>query len=299
MAGSPTSPSRCRVSAPAPSRSSVRRRSGESLHRARVAGQAIAAFALSEPDAGSDVAGSRRPPARRRRLRPRRRKTWISNGGIADPYVVVRPHRRGARRQRPLGLSGRRRHAGLSIAERIEVIAPHPLARIEFENCRVPADRRDRRAGRRLQDRDGDARRVPLHGRRGGARLRPARARRGGRACPHAPAVRRAAGRAADGAGAHRRHGARRRRGGAPRLSRGLDQGQRRRARHARGSDGEALRHRGAQRVIDNAVQLHGGLGVRRGHIVERLYREIRALRIYEGASEVQKVVIARQTLGG
>ncbi len=54
-----------------------------------------------------------------------------------------------------------------------------------------------------------------------------------------------------------------------------------------------------AQRVIDKAVQLHGGDGVRRGHIVERLYREIRALRIYEGASEVQKVVIARQTLSG
>ena len=54
-----------------------------------------------------------------------------------------------------------------------------------------------------------------------------------------------------------------------------------------------------AQEVIDKAVQIHGGDGVRRGHIVERLYREIRALRIYEGASEVQKVVIARQTLGG
>jgi acyl-CoA dehydrogenase len=54
-----------------------------------------------------------------------------------------------------------------------------------------------------------------------------------------------------------------------------------------------------AQRVVDKAVQLHGGDGVRRGHIVERLYRDIRALRIYEGASEVQKVVIARQTLAG
>jgi len=54
-----------------------------------------------------------------------------------------------------------------------------------------------------------------------------------------------------------------------------------------------------AQRVVDQAVQLHGGDGVRRGHIVERLYRDIRALRIYEGASEVQKVVIARQVLSG
>ena len=52
-----------------------------------------------------------------------------------------------------------------------------------------------------------------------------------------------------------------------------------------------------AQEVIDAAVQIHGGDGVRRGHIVERLYREIRALRIYEGASDVQKVIIARQTL--
>ena len=54
-----------------------------------------------------------------------------------------------------------------------------------------------------------------------------------------------------------------------------------------------------AQEVIDKAVQIHGGDGVRSGHVVERLYREIRALRIYEGASEVQKVIIARQTLGG
>ena len=68
---------------------------------------------------------------------------------------------------------------------------------------------------------------------------------------------------------------------------------------HTRGGDGEALRDRGGQRVIDEAVQLHGGLGVRLGHIVERLYREVRALRIYEGASEVQKVIIARQMLSG
>jgi len=54
-----------------------------------------------------------------------------------------------------------------------------------------------------------------------------------------------------------------------------------------------------AQRVVDKAVQLHGGDGVRRGHIVERLYRDIRALRIYEGASEIQKVIIARQVLAG
>ena len=125
------------------------------------------------------------------------------------------------------------------------MIAPHPLARLKFERVTRAGHRHDRRAGRRLQDRHGDARYFPRHRRRRGARLRPPRARRS--------AIARAQSRELFGGpladlqmvqGSPRRHGARRRRRGAAGLSRRLGQGQRRRARHARGRDGEALRHR-------------------------------------------------------
>ena len=171
-------------------------------------------------------------------------KTWISNGGIADLYTVFARtgEAPGAR-----GLSAFLVPAdtpGLTVAERLEVVAPHPLARLRFESCRVPASAHDRQARRRLPHRHVGARRLPLHRRRGGARLRPPRARREPGARHHARALRRADGRAADGAGPPRRHGARRRRRGAARLPRRLDQGLRRRPRHPRGGDGQALRHR-------------------------------------------------------
>ena len=175
---------------------------------------------------------------------------------------------------------------GLAIAERIETIAPHPLATLRFEGCRVPRGAPHRRAGRGLQGRDGDARRLPLDGRRRGARLRPARPRRGARPRTSrqlfgAPLADLQLTQAALADMATDVDAA-----GAPRLPRRLDEGPRRRARHARGGDGEAATPpRRRSGVIDDAVQLLGGLGVTTGVKVEQLYREIRALRIYEGAT--------------
>jgi acyl-CoA dehydrogenase len=144
-------------------------------------GVKIAGFAISEPEAGSDVAAMRMTatPDGPDHVRLDGEKTWISNGGIADHYVVF------ARSGEAPGARGLSAFlvdadtAGLTTAERIEVIAPHPLATLRFENCRVPLSQRIGGPGGRLQGRDGDARRVPLDGRRGGARLRAARPRRG------------------------------------------------------------------------------------------------------------------------
>ena len=117
-------------------------------------------------------------------------KTWISNGGIADFYVVF------ARTGEAPGARGISAFIvdagtpGFEIAERIDVIAPHPLARLRFTDCRVPATQAPRRAGRGLQGRDAHARRVPHLGRRGRARLRAPRARRGAAARHHAQDVR-------------------------------------------------------------------------------------------------------------
>jgi len=102
-------------------------------------GKAIAAFALSEPEAGSDVAAmaTTATPDGNAHVRIDGAKTWISNGGIADHYVVFA--RTGeARRERPVRLHGRCDTAGLTVAERIDVIAPHPLATLKFDACRVP-----------------------------------------------------------------------------------------------------------------------------------------------------------------
>ena len=269
------------------------------LKRTR-SGTAIAAFALSEPGSGSDVAGIE--------TAARRdggdyildgQKTWISNGGIADFYVVF------ARTGEAPGAKGLSAFivpadlAGLSIAERLEVIAPHPLARIKFENARVPASA--------MIGKPGEGFKIAM------ATLDVFRTTVGAAALGFAR-------RALDETIARART---RRLFGAP-LSE-LQMVQAHIADMALDVDAAALlvyraawvKDRGAVRVtreaamaklfatdraqdvIDKAVQIHGGDGVRRGHIIERLYREIRALRIYEGASEVQKVVIARQTLGG
>ena len=148
------------------------------LKRTR-SGQAIAAFALTEEKSGSDVANIA--------MTARRdgddyildgEKTWISNGGIADIYVVF------ARTGEAPGAKGLSAFlvpgatAGLSVAERIEVIAPHPLARLRFDRVRVPGIGCGRRPRRRLQDCDGNARYFPRHGRRRRARSGAPRARR-------------------------------------------------------------------------------------------------------------------------
>ena len=269
----------------------------EWLGRTR-AGETIAAFALSEPRSGSDVAATE-ATARRdgNGFVIDGEKTWISNGGIADVYTVF------ARTGEAPGAKGLSAFLvpadapGLHVAERIDVMAPHPLARLRFEGCRV----------------DGGA----LIG-EPGAGFRIAMSVLDVFRSTVAAAALGFARRALDESLARVRE---RRLFGAPLSDMQMVQGHL--AEMALAVDASALltyraawtKDMGAPRVsreaamaklhatdraqdvIDRAVQLHGGEGVRSGSVVERLYREIRALRIYEGASDVQRVVIARATL--
>jgi acyl-CoA dehydrogenase len=216
-------------------------------------GRKIAAFALSELEAGSDVAS----------LATTAReesdgyvldgvKTWISNGGIADFYTVF------ARTGEAAGAKGlscfvvEAGTPGFKVTERIELIAPHPIATLRFDNCRIS---KDKLFGGTLSD------------------------------------LQLVQGKVAD-------------------MALDVDASALLVYRSAWTKDCEAERvtreasmaklyaTEAAQRVVDAAVQLHGGHGVVRGNIVESLYRDVRALRIYEGASEVQQTIIARQTLG-
>ncbi|MEV4778313.1 acyl-CoA dehydrogenase family protein [Burkholderia sp. LMU1-1-1.1] len=260
-------------------------------------GEAIAAFALSEPQAGSDVAAMRCAAARDGDdYVLDGEKTWISNGGIADFYVVFARtgEQPGAR-----GISAFIVDAGtpgFEIAERIQVIAPHPLARLVFNGCRIPAANRIGEAGQGFK--------VAM------ATLDVFRTSVAAAALGFAR-------RALDEALAH----ATRRPMFGQMLS-DFQLTQAKLAQMATGVDAAALltyraawqRDQGrkvtreaamakmtatetAQQVIDAALQMFGGLGVVSGQPVERLYREIRALRIYEGATEVQQLIIARELL--
>ena len=262
-------------------------------------GAAISAFALSEPRSGSDVANMDMTATR---LGDdyvlSGEKTWISNGGIADLYVVFARtgEAPGARGISAFLVPGDA--AGLSVAERLEVIAPHPLARLAFDDVRVPASAMIGEPGQgfRIAMSVLDVFRSTV----GAAALGFARraldetiARAGSRELFGAPLgdLQMVQGHIADmaldvdAAALLVYRAAWTKDMGAPRVT-----------REAAMAKLFATDH--AQSVIDRAVQIHGGDGVRKGHIVESLYREIRALRIYEGASDVQKVVIARQTMG-
>ena len=261
-------------------------------------GEAIAAFALSEPDAGSDVAAlSTSAELQGGHYVLNGQKTWISNGGIADFYCVfVRTGEApGAR-----GISGFVVDAdtpGLAIAERIDVIAPHPLATLRFDNCKVPAANRLGAAGGgfKLAMQTLDIFRASV----AAAALGFAR-----RALDEAMA--RASGRKMFGqtlADFQLTQAA------VADMATGIDSAALLTYRAAWLRDvkgGRATREaamakmvatENAQQIIDRALQMFGGEGVRHGNIVERLYREIRSLRIYEGATEVQKLIIARETL--
>ncbi|NHZ89398.1 acyl-CoA dehydrogenase [Massilia sp. CCM 8733] len=265
---------------------------------ARVArGEAIAAFALSEPQAGSDVAAMQCAAVLDGDAYVLDgEKTWISNGGIADFYVVF------ARTGEAPGARGISAFIvdadtpGFSVAERIEVIAPHPLARLRFDGCRVPASQRLGEAGQGFK--------VAM------ATLDVFRTSVAAAALGFAR-------RAFDEAIAH---ASTRKMFGQTLADFQLTQA--RLAEMATGIDAAALltyraawqRDQGrkvtkeaamakmtatetAQKVIDAALQMFGGMGVVSEHPVERLYREIRALRIYEGATEVQQLIIARELL--
>jgi acyl-CoA dehydrogenase len=263
------------------------------------AGRAIAAFALSEPRSGSDVANLDLAATRDGdAYLLDGEKTWISNGGIAELYTVF------ARTGGAPGAKGISAFLvpadarGLTVAERLEVVAPHPLARLRFENCRVPASA--------MVGRPGDGFRIAMSvldvfrstvaaAALGFARraLDESLARARSRELFGAPMaeLQLVQGHLAemavdvDAAALLTYRAAWLKDAGAPRVTR-------------EAAMAKLYATDRAQAVIDKAVQIHGGDGVRKGHVVERLYREIRALRIYEGASDVQKVVIARATIG-
>lgn len=262
-------------------------------------GEAISAFALTEPASGSDVANiSTSATANSEGYLLNGEKTWISNGGIADVYTVF------ARTGEAPGAKGLSAFLvpantpGLQIAERLHTIAPHPLARLVFDNVQLPAS--------------------ALIGRAGGGF---------GVSMAVLDVFRSTVGAAALGMARRALQEASKRCGerelfGAPlgnlqlvqghiadmaldidasallvyRAAWSKDTGAARVSREAAMAKLHATE--AAQRTIDAAVQLHGADGVRLGSVVEGLYREIRALRIYEGASDVQKTIIARQVLG-
>jgi acyl-CoA dehydrogenase len=262
-------------------------------------GEAIAAFALSEPDAGSDVGAM---SARARREGDHwvidGAKTWISNGGIADFYVAfVRtdPASQGAR-----GISALLVEAdspGLTIAERIDVIAPHPLATLRFDACRVPAAH--------LLGEEGQGFKLAM-GNLDIFRSSVAAAALGFARRALDEAVARAKARPMFGG---RLADLQLTQGAIGEMATMIDAAALLTYRAAWLRDVKGVRTtreaamakmtatENAQAVIDRAVQIFGGLGVTSGVMVERLYREIRALRIYEGATEVQKVIVARETL--
>ncbi|MEA2999205.1 MAG: acyl-CoA dehydrogenase [Sphingomonadales bacterium] len=261
-------------------------------------GEKIAAFALTEPESGSDVASiETRAEERDGGWMLNGEKAFISNGGIADFYVVF------ARTGEAPGAKGlsaflvERGTAGLDDSQRTEVIAPHPLATLTFRDMRLPASALVGERGRGFQQAMAtlDVFRTTV----GAAALGFAR-RALEEATGRALARRLGAGTLADN----------------PVIQSKLaemvldvetsallvyraawlrDVMGRRNSREAALAKLHATES--AQSVIDKAVQIFGGLGVTKGVPVERLYREIRALRIYEGASEVQKLVIARHHL--
>jgi alkylation response protein AidB-like acyl-CoA dehydrogenase len=260
-------------------------------------GTALAAFALSEPEAGSDVAAMSLDA----RLESdayilNGDKTWISNGGIADFYVVFA---RTGEAPGSRGISAFIVDAdtpGLEIAERIDVIAPHPLARLHFDNARVPRSQ--------MLGAPGEGFKIAM---------RTLDIFRTSVAAASLGFARRAMQEGLDRAASRKMFG---------QTLGDFQLTQAKLAQMALTIDTSALlvyraawlrdqgesvtreaamakwhASEGAQQVIDAAVQLWGGLGVKSGTAVESLYREIRALRIYEGATEVQQLIVGRDLL--
>lgn len=260
-------------------------------------GEAICAFALSEPDAGSDVAAM----ACAASLEGDRyvidgEKTWISNGGIADLYVVF------ARTNEAPGARGisafivEAGTPGFEIAARIEVIAPHPLASLRFNGCRIPASARIGMAGEgfKIAMRTLDVFRTSV-----------AAAALGFARCAMDEGLHRATSRKMFG---HTLADFQLTQAKLAQMATTIDSAALLTYRAAWKRDqhknvtreaamAKLVATEGAQKVIDSALQLWGGLGVTNGQTVERLYREIRSLRIYEGATEVQQLIIARELL--
>lgn len=257
-------------------------------------GSAIAAFAISEPEAGSDVAALQCAATKDGNFYLLNgEKTWISNGGIADFYIVF------ARTGEESGAKGISAFvvdadtAGLEVAERIQVMAPHPLARLVFKNCRIPAAQRlgDSGQGFKIAMSTLDIFRSSV-------------------AAAAVGFARRALHEALSRSTSRKMFG---------QVLADFQLTQAKLAKMATDIDSAALlTYRAAwlkdmgqpvtveaamakmtateiaQQAIDSAVQIFGALGVVSDHVVESLYREIRPLRIYEGATEVQQLIIAR-----
>ena len=264
-----------------------------------VEGKAIAAFALTEPDAGSDVAAIQTTAEHDGDAYViNGRKRFISNAGIADFYTVFA--RTGTREGGRAALSAfvvGAKVPGFSVIERTSLMSPHPIGEIQFENCRVPAED--------LVGNEGDGFGLAME------TLDTFRASVGAAACGMA---RRALDESVRYASSRKQFGrllcehqlvqemladmiteldaARLLVYRAAYLK---DIGAARVTREA--SEAKLYATEAAGRIIDNAVQIHGGVGLVRGSVVERLYRDVRALRIYEGTSEIQKIVIASQLL--
>ena len=268
------------------------------LNRARE-GRSIAAFALTEPEAGSDVAAIQ-TTARREgdAFIINGTKRFISNAGIADFYTVfARTRTREDGRAELSAFVVGARMPGLSVVQRTAMIAPHPIGEIEFKDCRVHADD--------MLGAEGDGFRLAMQ------TLDVFRSSVGAAACGLA---RRALDEAVRYASERKQFG---RLLAEHQLVQGKladmvteldaarllvyraawlkDSGAERVTRAA--SEAKLFATEAAGRIVDQAVQIHGGVGLVSGSIVERLYREVRALRIYEGTSEIQKLVIASQLL--
>ncbi|MFK7994548.1 MAG: acyl-CoA dehydrogenase family protein [Granulosicoccus sp.] len=262
------------------------------------AGQAISAFALTEPQSGSDVANSTMTATRDGDdFVLNGEKTWISNGGIADMYTVF------ARTGEAPGAKGLsafivpKECPGFKVSERLHTIAPHPLALLQFDHCRIPSSG--------LLGQPGSGFKIAMSVL---DVFRPtvAAAALGFARCALDESLSRVNEREIQGAKLSEfqmvqghiadmalnidasallvYRAAWLKDSGAPRITR-------------EAAMAKLFSTEQAQKIIDQSVQLHGGDGVRSGEKVETLYREIRALRIYEGASDVQKIIIARHTL--
>jgi len=261
-------------------------------------GQAISAFALTESQSGSDVANSTMTATRDGdHFVLNGEKTWISNGGIADLYTVFA---RTGEAPGANGLSAFIVPAGLpgfEITERLETIAPHPLATLRFTECRIPA--------KALIGAPGQGFKIAMSV-LDVFRSTVAAAALGFARRALSETLERVTTRVVEGTPLFDRQMVQ---GHIADMAVDIDaaallvyraawtkdSGAARVTREAAMAKLFATDH--AQNVIDKAVQLHGGDGVKSGQVVERLYREIRALRIYEGASDIQRLVIAKQTL--
>ena len=265
-----------------------------------ISGERVGAFALTEPEAGSDVAQlrCRAIPQEDGSYRLRGKKTFISNAGLASQYIVFASHLRGSSRKKDRrgeisAFIVNRDDPGLRI-EPFEVMAPHPIGTLHFTNCIVPARRRlgPERSGFRLAMDTLNTFRLSV----AGAALGMAK-RALDEALSYAlkrvvfgkPLIKQQQVSAALADSVTELTAARLLvyRAAYERDITGRDVS-------AEVAQGKLFATECAQQIIDRCLQIHGGLGVKVGHPLERLYREVRALRIYEGASEVQRLIIAR-----